>query len=79
MRWEKFIEEISNFTGVEINELRKETMIYEDLGMDSLGLFSLGMHLIKVYDVKVPLAAVASIESLDDIYSLLEEEFIKKI
>ena len=73
LEWAHFLQTVADFTGLEKEKLRKETNLFSDLGLDSLGLFSLGMHLIKTYNIKIPLAAVASIETLHDIYTLMEE------
>lgn len=72
--WTDFAEKISEYTGMETGEIRPELNIYSDLGMDSLGLFSLGMFLLKTYQVELPLAAVATIETLDNIFVLMNEQ-----
>jgi acyl carrier protein len=41
--------------------------------MDSLGLFSLGMYLIKTYNRKIPLSAVATMETVGDILDNLNK------
>lgn len=73
IEWTDFVEKVSSYTGIEINELSKETNIYEDLGFDSLGLFSLGLFLNKSYDISIPLSAVATIETIGDIFITLNE------
>jgi acyl carrier protein len=65
--WEDFASRIADFTGVSVEKLTRETNIFNDLGMDSLGLFSLGMYLIKTYQRKIPLSAVATMETVGDI------------
>jgi acyl carrier protein len=74
LEWSHFLQSVADFTGVDIDTLTKETNIYNDLGLDSLGLFSLGMHLIKTYKIKIPLAAVATITTIDDIYTLMQKQ-----
>jgi acyl carrier protein len=72
--WSDFSMKIADYTGMEISALKMETNIYSDLGMDSLGLFSLGMYLIKTYDIKIPLAKVAAIETIGDIFILMNSQ-----
>lgn len=78
IQWPDFAEKIADYAGLERDEIREEMNIYADLGMDSLGLFSLGMYLIKIYSVEIPLAAVATIESVGDIFALVNAEIEKK-
>ncbi|HEX3044780.1 MAG TPA: acyl carrier protein [Bacillota bacterium] len=73
LEWSHFIKTVADFTGVETSEINEKTNLYSDLGLDSLGLFSLGMHLIKTYHLKIPLAAVATIETVYDIYRLMKD------
>ncbi len=72
--WADFVQKTSEYTGMEASEINEGTNVYSDLGMDSLGLFSLGMFLIKTYGVKIPLSAVATIETVGDIYRLMNEQ-----
>ncbi|MBN1978016.1 MAG: acyl carrier protein [Anaerolineae bacterium] len=74
IEWADFAEKIADYTGLEKDEVRPEMNVYYDLGMDSLGLFSLGMHLTKTYKVKLPLSAVATIETLENIIVLMNQQ-----
>lgn len=74
IEWTDFVQKIADYTGVEPSEIQQDTNIYNDLGMDSLGLFSLGMYLIKEYHVKIPLTAVATIETVGSIFTLMNEQ-----
>lgn len=74
IEWVDFAAKISEYTGLEKDDLRPEMNVYYDLGMDSLGLFSLGMYLTKTYHVNLPLSAVASIETLDSIMVLMNQQ-----
>ncbi|WP_054743119.1 acyl carrier protein [Cellulosilyticum ruminicola] len=68
---ESFKVEVSNYIGVEPEELNETTHLYDDLGIDSLGIFSLGMYLTNTYEVKVPLSEVAGIQNIKDLYELI--------
>ncbi len=76
IEWNTFVEKISEYAGIEKEEIKKETNIYSDLGMDSLGLFSLGMFLIKSFSISIPLSLVASIETVGDIFNLMNDTII---
>lgn len=72
--WKDFMVKIADYTGLEKEDIKAETNLYSDLGLDSLGLFSLGMYLIKEYQVQIPLASVATIETVNDIFNLMNEQ-----
>jgi len=74
IEWNVFLEKIADYTGMEKSAIDQKTNIYSDLGMDSLGLFSLGMYLIKTFGVRIPLASVAAIETVHDIFLLMNEQ-----
>ena len=74
IEWADFAEKIADYTGLEKDDIHPEMNVYYDLGMDSLGLFSLGMYLTKTYKVKLPLSAVATIETLDNIIILMNQQ-----
>jgi acyl carrier protein len=78
VEWSDFLEKVSDYTGIEKSEIREDTNLYADLGMDSLAFFSLGMHLIKIYGVQIPLSSVATIETVKDFYSLINDQSTKK-
>ena len=74
IEWADFAEKIADYTGLEKDDILPEMNVYYDLGMDSLGLFSLGMYLTKTYNVKLPLSAVATIETLENIIVLMNQQ-----
>ena len=71
LEWDDFQEKLASYAGLEKGDIRPEMNIYKDLGMDSLGLFSLGMFLMNTYKVKVPVSAVATIETVGHIFDLM--------
>ncbi|KNY28040.1 acyl carrier protein [Pseudobacteroides cellulosolvens] len=73
VEWDDFAVKVSEYVGVESSDIKVDTNLYSDLGMDSLGLFSLGMYLTKTYKVTVPLSAVATIETVGDIYNIMND------
>ena len=72
--WNDFKVKVSEYTGTELREITKETNVYDDLGLDSLGLFSMGTYLIRIYDVTIPLALVSRIQTVHDIFTMMNEE-----
>jgi acyl carrier protein len=76
--WENFLLTVSDFMGIEKNELKPDTHIYNDLGIDSLGMFSLGMNLIKTYEIKLPLSQISTVATIKDLYDSMKKYLIEK-
>jgi acyl carrier protein len=74
IEWPDFAAKIADYTGLEKDDIKKDANLYSDLRVDSLGLFSLGMYLIKEYGIQIPLSAVATIETVNDIFTLMNNE-----
>lgn len=74
IEWADFLEKAADYIGIEKSELSEDTNLYADLGMDSLAFFSLGMYLIKSYEVQIPLSSVATIQTIKDIYEILNSQ-----
>jgi acyl carrier protein len=70
--WQSFATHVAEFLGVEASGVARTTHIYNELGIDSLGMFSLGMHLIKCFAITLPLAEVATIATLGDLFDALD-------
>ena len=72
LEWTTCRDSVAEFIGIEAAKIGRGTHIYDELGIDSLGMFSLGMHLIALFQVKVPLSEVATIATVGDIFDTLE-------
>lgn len=71
VQWEAFREHLSDYLGLEKEEIKKTTNLYEELGVDSLGIFSLGMYLCNTYKVQPPLSALAPVQTAYDLFELI--------
>jgi acyl carrier protein len=72
LEWTTFLGHVTEFLGVEPESVGRATHIYNELGIDSLGMFSLGMHVLKCFDIRLPLSEVATIATLGDLYDALD-------
>jgi len=73
LTWEHYLNVMATALGMESDELTRETHLYDDVGVDSLGVFSIGMKLIKVYNIKLPLAVVSDLKTVGAIYDAMDE------
>ncbi len=74
LNWDEFRQVISDFVGVDTEEITEETDVFEDLYLDSLGLFGLGAHITDTYRLNVPLSSVAAVSRIGEIFALLCKE-----
>ena len=74
LNFDEFKQAISDYVGVDPEEITEDTDVYDDLYLDSLGLFGLGSEITDVFGLSVPLSLVASISKVGDIFDLLNEK-----
>ena len=75
--WKTFVQEVSDYVGVDAAEITMDTDIYEDLCLDSLGVFGLGTQLTETFGLTVPLSNAAVVSKVGDMYSILNEKGVK--
>lgn len=73
IEWPEFAARVAEFTGTDAKNITIQTSVFNDLGIDSLGLFSLGLFLIKSFGTRIPINAVASIQTVGDIFNLMNK------
>ena len=71
--WTRFQRQVAEYTGMPAAGIQPETSLYNDINLDSLGFFSLGMYLIKNFGIQIPLSAVASIQTVGDLWNLINQ------
>ncbi|MCQ2459758.1 MAG: acyl carrier protein [Ruminococcus sp.] len=74
LNWDEFRQAISDYVGVDTDEITRDTDVYDDLYLDSLGLFGLGSHITDTFKLNIPLSLVASISTTGEIFDLLNEK-----
>lgn len=74
LNFDEFKQTISDYVGVDVSEINRDTDVYDDLYLDSLGLFGLGSQITENYKLNVPLSLVASISKVGEIFDLLNEK-----
>ncbi|WP_297960823.1 acyl carrier protein [uncultured Ruminococcus sp.] len=74
LNFDEFRQAISDYVGVDPEEITRDTDVYDDLYLDSLGLFGLGSEITDIFGLNVPLSLVASISKVGEIFDLLNEK-----
>ena len=72
--WNEFKQVVSDYVGVDADEITRDTDVFDDLYLDSLGLFGLGSHITDTYKLNVALSLVASISRVGEFFDLLNEK-----
>jgi len=54
-------------------EIKDDTDIVEDLGMDSLGVMNFVMAIEDFYDISIPLDRIAQVQTVADLVNAVEE------
>ena len=72
--WNDFKQKVAEYAGIDPGTISEQTNVFDDLGLDSLGLFSMGTYLIRIYSVTIPLSSVARIQTVHDIFTMMNEE-----
>ena len=75
--WKTFVQEVSDYVGVDAAEITMDTDIYEDLCLDSLGVFGLGTQLTETFGLTVPSSNVAVVSKVGEMYNILNEKGVK--
>ena len=70
--WKTFVQEVSDYVGVDAAEITMDTDIYEDLCLDSLGA-----QLTETFGLTVPLSNVAVVSKVGEMYNIFNEKGAK--
>jgi len=62
---------VGGFLGLEVSDLRPESNIYQEIGIDSLGLVNLGVKIQKRFGITIPAAAVIEIRTIGELYEAI--------
>ena len=77
MTFEEMQQIISDSVGVEKEQIKPDTKLREDLGVDSLDLFQIVVNVEEKYDIQMPEDEIEKIETaqnaLDEVNRLLGE------
>ncbi|CAM2868301.1 acyl carrier protein [Hathewaya histolytica] len=74
MIFEKVKNVIINQLGVEEEEIKLESKLIEDLGVDSLEIFEIVMSLEEEFDVEIPNEDIEGIKTVGEVVSYIEKK-----
>jgi len=69
----EFRKAISELLGIDESEINEESVIYQDIGIDSLGLVNLGIKIQKIYEIEIPPAVMVEVRTIGDFYYNVKE------
>ena len=70
---EKFLQVVADTMDVDVSEISMETAYKEYEVWDSMMMMSILMDLEDEFDVSIPIEKIAGVETLADLYALVQE------
>jgi acyl carrier protein len=64
--------------GVQQQDISMETMLRDDLAVDSLDLYNLGMVLEDEFNIELPQDEMNDIETVEDVVKMLKEQGVEE-
>lgn len=73
---EKLKEIISEYTGVDASKIDENMSLAGDIGLDSFSIISMICEIEDAFNVSIPETAIASFQTLKDLYSYVEKNCV---
>ena len=70
--FEKTVDILKNYTEVATSEIRPESLLVEDLGLNSVSYFSIVFDLEEAFGIEIPDDAISGIRTVGDMVAYLE-------
>ena len=70
--FEKTVDILKNYTEVATSEIRPESHLVEDLGLNSVSYFSIVFDLEEAFGIEIPDDAISGIRTVGDMVAYLE-------
>jgi acyl carrier protein len=71
--FEEFQSLVSELLGMEKEIIKKEAIIYQDIGIDSLGLVNLGVKIEKQLEISLPAAETVDVKTVGEFFELVKK------
>lgn len=69
---EKVVDILKNYTEVQTKDIKPESLLVEDLGLNSVSYFSIVFDLEEAFAIEIPDDAINGIRTVGDIATCLE-------
>ncbi len=70
--FEKTVDILKNYTEVATSEIQPESLLVEDLGLNSVSYFSIVFDLEEAFGIEIPDDAISGIRTVGDMVTYLE-------
>jgi acyl carrier protein len=78
MIFDKLVKIMAEQLGVQQQDISMETMLRDDLAVDSLDLYNLGMVLEDEFNIELPQDEMNDIETVEDVVKMLKEQGVEE-
>ena len=76
--FDKLVKIMAEQLGVQQQDISMETMLRDDLAVDSLDLYNLGMVLEDEFNIELPQDEMNDIETVEDVVKMLKEQGVEE-
>ncbi|MBQ6231161.1 MAG: acyl carrier protein [Eubacterium sp.] len=76
--FEKLTKIMAEQLGVQQQDISMDTLLRDDLAVDSLDLYNLGMVLEEEFNIELPQDEMNDIETVEDIVKMLKEQGVEE-
>lgn len=78
MIFDKLVKIMAEQLGVQQQDISMDTMLRDDLAVDSLDLYNLGMVLEDEFNIELPQDEMNDIETVEDVVKMLKEQGVEE-
>ena len=78
MIFDKLVKIMAEQLGVQQQDISMETVLRDDLAVDSLDLYNLGMVLEDEFNIELPQDEMNDIETVEDVVKMLKEQGVEE-
>ena len=78
MIFDKLVKIMAEQLGVQQQDISMETMLRDDLAVDSLDLYNLGMVLEDEFNIELPQDEMNDIETVEDVVKMRKEQGVEE-
>jgi acyl carrier protein len=72
LSFEEFQATVAELLDIDKDIIRKDAVIYQEIGIDSLGLVTLGVKFQKAYGIEIAPASIVDIRTVGQFYDVLK-------
>ena len=73
LTFQQFQETLAELLQMDIELIREDAVIYQEIGIDSLGLVNLGVKVQKKFGIQIPPSVMVEVKTIGDFYNIVKK------